>query len=451
MATLAPGQTDSDATASVGLNQPNAAAPAPHWHLATRIAFRFCVLYFTLYCLGNQILTSLLPLPGINIPDPSTLWPIRLLPVFAAVHIFHVPAPIAETGSGDRMFDYALTFSIFVIAVAGTILWSALDRRRESYPSLYKWFRLFIRISLAGQMLIYGMSKAFPNQMPGPYLMRLVEPYGHSSPMGILWSFIGTSKQYETFAGCCELLGGILLFLPSTAMFGALVSLAAVTHVFMLNMTYDVPVKLLSFHLIVLCLFLLAPDLRRLRDFFILDRGTSPSANAPLLRSARANRIALWAQVVAGIFLLGENGYAEHQSWVQNGPGRVKSPLYGVWDVEEMSIDGQIRSPLVTDYDRWRRLIFDLPVVMNFQRMDDSLVYYRSSIDPTGSTLALTKGSDKNWKATFAIERPAPEQLILDGAMDGHQIHLQMRLFDRNKFLLINRGFHWIQENPFNR
>src|SRR5208282_4219864 len=119
-----------------------------------------------------------------------------------------------------------------------------LDRRRENYFSLYKWFRLFIRFSLASQMLSYGWAKAIPLQMPFPSLVKLLEPYGNFSPMGVLWSSVGSSQAYEIFAGCAEMLGGILLLVPRTTMLGALVCLAATTQVFMLNMAYDVPVKL---------------------------------------------------------------------------------------------------------------------------------------------------------------------------------------------------------------
>lgn len=41
--------------------------------------------------------------------------------------------------------------------------------------------------------------------------------------------------------------------------------------------------------------------------------------------------------------------------------------------------------------------------------------------------------------------------MTLDGQMDGHAVHVQLKLKDRNQFLLVNRGFHWIQEYPFNR
>ena len=66
-------------------------------------------------------------------------------------------------------------------------------------------------------------------------------------------------------------------------------------------------------------------------------------------------------------------------------------------------------------------------------------------------TLVITDDQDKNWKANFTFERPAPGQMTRDGKMDGHTVHMQLKLKDRNQFLLVNRGFHWIQEYPFNR
>ena len=70
---------------------------------------------------------------------------------------------------------------------------------------------------------------------------------------------------------------------------------------------------------------------------------------------------------------------------------------------------------------------------------------------PAKKTLVLTKGSDKNWKATFTFQRPTPNRLTLDGEMDGRKTQMQLQLVDRTKFLLLSRGFHWIQEYPLNR
>jgi hypothetical protein len=63
----------------------------------------------------------------------------------------------------------------------------------------------------------------------------------------------------------------------------------------------------------------------------------------------------------------------------------------------------------------------------------------------------LTRNADRSLKANLAFERGAPDRLTLDGVMDGHKTHMGLKLVDRNKFQLVGRGFHWIQEYPFNR
>jgi uncharacterized membrane protein YphA (DoxX/SURF4 family) len=425
----------------------------PHWSLTSRVAFRFCFVYFGLYCGDTQILGGLLPIPNVDIPDTGTLWPMRQMVFWAAAHIFHAELPLvySDTGSGDRTFDWVLAFCLVIFAALATCIWSALDRKRENYVTLYKWFRLFIRFALASQLIVYGMYKVIPMQMPFPYLTRLLEPFRDFSPMGVLWSSIGASPAYETFAGSAEMLGGVLLIFPRTTMLGALVCLADMTQVFMLNMTYDVPVKLFSFHLWLMALFLLAPEFQRLVDFFFRNLTAGPSTQPQLFHTRRANRIALAAQIIFGIWLLGMNAYGGWTAWHTYGGGRPKSPLYGIWNVDVLSIDGQLRSPLLIDYGRWRRAVFDFPDSMSFQRMDDSFAGYGASINIKDKTIALTKKSDKNWKAKFTFQRAAENQLILDGDMDNHKIHMQLQLLDRDKFMLVNRGFHWIQENPFNR
>ena len=406
-----------------------------------------------MFCLATQILGSLFPIPKVDIPDPSSLWPMRQITFWTAAHIFHAELPLVYTdsGSGDKTFDWVLIFWLLVVAALVTGLWSTLDRKRDNYVTLHKWFRVFIRIALAGQMITYGMDKIIPLQMPFPYLTRLLEPFRDFSPMGVLWASIGASPAYETFAGCAEMLGGILLIFPRTTTLGALVCVVDMTQVFMLNMTYDVPVKQLSFHLLLLSLFLLAPEGRRLADFFFRSRAVAPSTQPQLFQTRRANRIALAAQVAFGVWLLGMNGYSGWTGWHTYGAGRAKSPLYGIWNVDELSIDGQLRSPLLNDYDRWRRAVFDFPQSITFQRMDDSFAYYGASINLNDKTIALTKYTDKNWKGNLTFQRVGGDRLILDGNMDSHKIHMQLQLVDRSKFMLVSRGFHWIQEYPFAR
>jgi len=48
-------------------------------------------------------------------------------------------------------------------------------------------------------------------------------------------------------------------------------------------------------------------------------------------------------------------------------------------------------------------------------------------------------------------KREGDDRLIIDGVIDGRTLHLECKLHDRSKFNLVNRGFNWVQDYPFNR
>jgi hypothetical protein len=79
-----------------------------------------------------------------------------------------LPLVYTDSGSGDKTFDCVLSFCILLLAAAATVVWSFLDRKRENYVTVYKWFRVFMRFALACQMFVYGFAKAAPLQMPFP-------------------------------------------------------------------------------------------------------------------------------------------------------------------------------------------------------------------------------------------------------------------------------------------
>ena len=422
------------------------------WSAGKRIAFRFCFVYFGLYCTIGLI-QAVLVVPKIELPDPGTLWPFRQIIFWVAAHLFGAKLPLvySGSGSGDKTFDWTEVFCVLVVALIATVVWTALDRRRAEYVVLFKWFRLYIRFCLAATLLIYGLDKFIPLQMPYPYLLRHVQPFGTFSPMGVLWTSIGAAPHYETFVGLAEMLAAALLMFPKTVTVGALISLADMTQVFMLNMTYDVPVKQYSFHLLLLSAFLLAPQAGRLIDFFVRDRRVEPERIESLFKTPRANRIATVAQFVLWVWICSVYSYQKWIDWHDYGPGRQKSPLYGIWDIEQMTIDGQVRPPVLTDKDRWRRLIFDFPNTSTAEHLNDEFEWLDTTVDAQKHSVELIKAGDKTRKAVFTYERSASVQLKLNGTMAGHTIQMQLRREDEKKFLISSRGFHWVQEYPFNR
>ena len=421
--------------------------PLPHWSPLTRIGFRFAFVYLGLFSLATQISGSLFLIPNTGFRGLGLIWPMRGITSWIAAHLFQLTEPfVFDRNRGETIFFWVQTFWLLILAVLATAVWSAVNRRREDDVTLHKWFRLFVRFALAASMFEYGMTKVIPIQFPQPPLNTLVTPVGNLTLSGLLWASIGASPAYEIFTGCAEMLGGILLLVPRTTMLGAMICLAAMTHVFVLNMTYDIGLKQISFHLILLALLLLAPDLPRLANFLFGDRPAEASKQAQLFRTRRANRVALVVQIVCGVYLIGMQTSANWNYWYAAGSGSPRSALYGVWNIDPLSIDGEARPAVLIDYDRrWRRVIFDAPNTMVFQRVDDSFARYSVSIDVYQNTLALTKGNSKHWKSNFTFQRPAPDRLTLDGEMDDHNIHMQLQLADFDTFRLLNSRFRWVR------
>ncbi|PYR79870.1 MAG: hypothetical protein DMF87_10220 [Acidobacteria bacterium] len=381
--------------------------------MAREYAFRFCFVYFALWSAATQVLGGLTMTPFGTLPALGPHWPMRGITEWIGTHLFGVAATFVPGNSADTLFYWVQTFWIFCVALVAAAIWVRLKPDTAG-----RTFKIFLRFALAAQMFYFGMAKIIPTQFVPPALTTLVQPIGNAPLSTLLWIFMGASLPYQIFTGLAEVLAGLLLIWPRTATIGALIALVDMIQVFALNMAYDVGLKQISFHFIVMALLLVAwrPEPRRWR-----------------------------AQIAVGLYLLAMFTLLQVRQWhAPEGPAHPRSALYGIWDIEELSIDGDVHPAVLNDYDRrWRRAIFDFPGRMAFQRTDDSLARYDVSIDEGERRLTLMKGA--TWKAPFTFERPADDQLILNGTMDGHAIRMRLSLVGLDAFPLLNSRFRWVR------
>ena len=449
------------------------AAPVPppvRWSLPTRIGFRFFAVYFFLYTLFDlNLFGRLLGLvPFVTIPQPAG-WAIKeRFNLWVAKSWLHYPEPFSRNpGAGDKPIDYALVIGLLGVAVALTMLWSAIDWKRTSYPRLLPWFRVMLRLGIASVLVSYGWMKFYPLQMSPPGLTRLLEPYGHFSLMAVLWTKIGSSSAYETFTGAAELLAVVLLLIPGLATLGALIAIPVTFQVWMLNMTYDVPVKLMSFHLLAMSTVLLMPDLRRIFTFLVLKRTVDPPREGRLFANLTAHRVALALQVAFGVWVMWTSHQGFASSWAARQAQQAqKPPLYGIWNIERMWINGVERAPLLTDYGRWRRLIVQVPGSFQFQRMDDTFDAMSATTDLAAKAIIFTQFADpraamqlppqerakapRKETGRFSIEQPATDRLILDGTANGTKYRIEAKYFDPANFRLMKAQFNLMADRPWN-
>ena len=417
------------------------------WSFGQRLGFRFALVYVVLYTFPGPFyaLGSVSRLFGWY----QSLW--RPVVPWVGRVVLRLAHPVTgQPGGGDSLFAWVQVFATLSIAAIAALVWTAIARRQRSHPKLFAAFRLYLRFTLASILFLYGFDKVIPNQFEplGPY--RLTEYFGEASPGGFAWSFLGSSVAYTIFAGAGEVAAGLLLLFRRTSTLGALLGAAVMTNVFMLNMSYDIPVKQFSLHLLLMCVGLAACDGRRLADVFIRQRTAEPPRQVELFTTRRALFIARIAGVVLGVWLVGEHVNREVTLLRRFGRLAPRGPLYGIFDVEEFVKNGVMQPPLLTDATRWRRLSSSSRGT-TVRLATDSLVSFRLRTDTVKRVATLTPGQDTVHKAVLAYAFPDSDHLVLRGRIGRDSVELRLHRRSESSYLLVNREFHWVNEAPFFR
>ncbi|WP_293308381.1 hypothetical protein [Pedobacter sp. UBA5917] len=419
------------------------------WNIYKKISFRFFFILLPLFILLNNngaftFLSGLLQLSNLVLHD--------FIPWFSK-HIiqYHYDFSIYTNGSGDTSYDWVLLVFLLFVSVIGCIIWSVLDRKRKSYNAAYYWLVVLVRFYLAFTLIFYGLIKVIKLQFPDPSLMRLVQPFGDASPMGLAWTFLGFSKGYNVFMGIVEV-SSILLLFRRTVVVGAFLSLAATAHVMSMNYFFDVPVKLLSTALVVMSVFILAPHFLKLYRFFIkyenqqLEKMYRPAFKKRWMYIGAYSLKYLYI-TASVVFLL----YSFIEQAKIYGSAAPKPFLYGIYNVESMRFKGETLAPITTDSTRWKQMIINYEGYAKVKKMNDSIANFTTVFNQKKKELILKSTAKDSLKYVLNYNIIGKDRLVISGLTAKDSIAVSFKKKDIKDFRLINRGFHWVSEHPYNR
>ncbi|GGH15301.1 hypothetical protein FAZ19_06760 [Sphingobacterium alkalisoli] len=363
----------------------------------------------------------------------------KFTPWFAE-HILHYQYDyrIFSNGSGDTSYDWISVLIFFLAALGGAVIWTLIDTKRENYSRCYYWLTVIVRYYIALMLINYGAIKLVHAQMPPPGLTRLMQPLGEFSPMGLAWTFLGFSKEYNIFMGIVEILAGLLLF-RRTVVIGALITLATSVNIMTVNYFFDVPVKMLSTALFLFSLFLLLPYLKMLYGLFFEEK----YAKLPVIKRPAFN--AAWKRksiVFFKIAFLGIFAFQQFSSLLtiqkQISLFFKKSPLYGIYQINH-SEGAQTTIP-----KDWHTIIFEYG---EYATIRDQ--YYQPKreqvlLDTSNRSITLNR---------YVFDYTVLENgdINLRRELDDKTEEIKFVKRDPKKFELKKRGFNWIQEYPHNR
>ncbi len=374
------------------------------------------------------------------------LWPAwRGFVTFFNDHLLHVRETLVDpNNSTDTSFSWATQFTILVVSIIGAGVWSAFDRQRPNYIAGEYWLRVSVRYFIAYFAIYYGIIKIFGLQMPFPSPSQLSTPLGDFSQTRIAWLSIGASPSYQLFTGILETAAGLFLLYRRTVTPGLILAVAVFANIVAINFGYDAPVKIMSAHFLLLSVYLLTFESRRLIDFFFLDKSTVPVD----LYVATVNK---WVRIVVKIafvyasvvvsIMLSASAYRSQHLIVDTSPIEQ-----GIYDVKHFSLNGDSVS------NRWNDFV--IYGVMGSIKTTDTVFrqryergYFSFKVDSVSKSFYIKRDyQDSIYLMSLRYEKPDGNTLKLRGILRNDSLFVILKK-SKKKFRLSEPEFHWIQES----
>jgi hypothetical protein len=424
------------------------------WPLWRKALFRFCFIYLLLQVLARPFCD--------NAPVLGLIGKAQKFICFTGVNAFakyilNIPQAIQPVpGSSDGLFNWIQLIFFLTLAVVGTLIWSIINRKQNTYHHANYYLTTVLRYTLAYTSFIYGIIKLYTLQMHFPRLTDMATPVGDLYPMKLSWLFMGYSAPYQFFSGLMEFIVAVLLVNKRTANLGAFIGLSVYVNVFMINFGYNISVKLYSLHLILMCLYLLSNDLKRFTYFFILDR---PIAQKSLLRfvpskTGRVLKLGLKVVYFLDILYFTVVLYGAFTKSKAEDVAEIKPIPYGLYEVNTFIKNGDTLPVLANDSMVWKDIIFERGSTYATINSKDTLFTKRNgrgAFSYTSDTVANTMrwfksaGNRRTLIANVQYKSSADKRRVqLWAKLKNDSVYVELIKSER-KFNLDKKEFQWIK------
>ncbi|HEX2607222.1 MAG TPA: hypothetical protein VHK91_07575 [Flavisolibacter sp.] len=358
--------------------------------------------------------------------------------------------PVGSTG--DTSFAWAQLRVFLLLSVTGALVWTLFSRNKNRPVWWMYWASLFGRYYLALCCIGYALIKMACLQMPFPSLSQMATPLGDFSSMRLLWVFIGASPPYQVFLGCMELLAAILLFNRKTVTSGLLLAFTLFANISLLNLAYDVGVKIFSLHLLAICLLLLGRDHKRLAAFLILNKpaGISKAYEFPE-PAAFPNTFRKYIKIFL-ILLAFLQPVLEYRELFLRNRRRTDASIFGKarYEVESFTIYGPDK--VAIDKEAWKDIIFDDATSGSVSAADTAFTsqygrgYFSFEADSSKKILTL-RGFRKDASVLYSFQyQKADSARYRLQQINGRDTLVIMIRRDPHHYSLNQKSFHWMME-----
>lgn len=394
-------------------------------------------------------------LPYVSVVTQPWYWLQEQLVQFANKNIFKVYKELVPlNGSGDTSWAWTHLWFFTLFSLLVSLIWTVADKNKSGYPRWNYLLVTIVRYNVAMVAFGYGIIKVFALQMWFPSVSELATPLGEFLPMRLSWLFIGYSTPYQVFSGVAEVIVGLLLFNRKTATAGALMALAVFGNVMAMNLSYDIPVKLFSTHLVVMSLFLVIQEHQRIAAFFIHNKTAPVSTVYDITINKKWQRITRY--VLKGlfvVFIIILPFYNSYERYQDSKTTKDQTPIVsGIYDVADFVFNKDTIPAIIGDSTRWSNLILQ-PGTTGSMLSSDTLfrklygrAYFGYFVDTVKKAITF-RWSGRQSDSLFTMQYSIPDSSTINLSGVVKKDSLFVRLKRTNKqYRLAEKQFHWLSE-----
>lgn len=365
---------------------------------------------------------------------------------------WYVDAPYKDA-DGHNYWQLLIAIGISFALAA---IWGLADKKTKNYNRYWYWLNVVIRYKVAGVMLYFALVKVFPVQMPFPSLSQMNTLVGDYTPGRLFWITTGSSAVYEIFGGVVELVGTLLLLHRRTATLGALILLAVMFPVIMINIGYDAGVQIKAILIVLLLGILVVNNVKPLFDFFIKN-SSSKLGFVPYRPIAKSSlkKLRLGLKVAFVLFFVGFRGVSVGYSFFtgksyKRPSGSGLANARGLYHVDSFSVNGKLLPFDPLDSVRWQNVVFERWNTISVKQHSPVLLqasnvvrkteihsnvgrhYYDYNADTLTHTLTLKNRANPADSLKFVYLRTGDKNMYLVGQnAHGDSLRLSLQRIDR--------------------
>ena len=247
-------------------------------------------------------------------------------------------------------------------------------------------------------------------------------------PVVLAWACLGDSYEYEFFIGCGQIIAAMLLLYRRTATLGAILLVTILANIVFVNFSFNVCVKFFSCTYLLMALYLLADDAKRLVNFFILNRIVEPRTFPPLFTSFTGMRI---LKILGVLDFIGIIFYPLYDTWSMKTKYNIgkHTAIYGVWTVDSVHASSDtLNAKLTTDSIGWKKIIFENYDNAYVKSWKTTRTGFHYEVDSAKHTLNMNSTFPDSSIVIKAKYKMIKDTLIINGMYNKDTLFTKMRL-----------------------